>query len=51
MHQKGHILWADDEIEMLKAHILYLEDKGISLYDLFVVLISVRLIIQTPNLI
>ena len=28
MHQKGHILWADDEIGMLKAHILYLEDKG-----------------------
>ena len=28
MHQKGHILWADDEFGMLKAHILYLEDKG-----------------------
>ena len=28
MHQKGHILWADDEIDMLKAHIIYLEDKG-----------------------
>ena len=28
MNQKGHILWADDEIGMLKAHILYLEDKG-----------------------
>ena len=28
MHQKGHILWADDEIGMLKAHIIYLEDKG-----------------------
>ena len=28
MHRKGHILWADDEIGMLKAHILYLEDKG-----------------------
>ena len=28
MHQKGHILWADDEIGMFKAHILYLEDKG-----------------------
>ena len=28
MHKKGHILWADDEIRMLKAHIIYLEDKG-----------------------
>ena len=28
MDQKGHILWADDEIGMLKPHILYLEDKG-----------------------
>ena len=28
MHQKGHILWVDDEIGMLKPHILYLEDKG-----------------------
>ena len=28
MDHKGHILWADDEIGMLKAHILYLEDKG-----------------------
>ena len=25
---KGHIVWADDEISMLKPHILYLEDKG-----------------------
>ncbi len=28
MESKGHILWADDEIEMLKPHILYLENKG-----------------------
>ena len=28
MDFKGHILWADDEIDMLKPHILYLEDKG-----------------------
>ena len=28
MRSKGHILWADDEIEMLKPHILYLENKG-----------------------
>ena len=28
MGSKGHILWADDEIEMLKPHILYLENKG-----------------------
>ena len=28
MSSKGHILWADDEIEMLKPHILYLENKG-----------------------
>ena len=24
---KGKILWIDDEIELLKAHILYLEKK------------------------
>ena len=28
MEAKGHILRADDEIEMLKPHILYLENKG-----------------------
>ena len=25
---KGHILWADDEISMLKPHIIYLKEKG-----------------------
>ena len=24
----GLLLWADDEIELLKAHILFLEKKG-----------------------
>ena len=24
----GHLLWADDEIELLKAHIIFLEKKG-----------------------
>ena len=28
MNLKKRILWADDEISMLKAHILYLEEKG-----------------------
>ena len=28
MFEKAQILWVDDEIGMLKAHILYLEDKG-----------------------
>ena len=28
MNDKGHILWADDEIDLLKPHILYLEGKG-----------------------
>ena len=27
---KGQILWIDDEIELLKPHILYLEKKGYS---------------------
>ena len=26
-----NILWADDEIDLLKPHILYLEEKGYSL--------------------
>ena len=26
--QKYNILWADDEIELLKPHIIFLEDKG-----------------------
>ncbi|HAT94077.1 MAG TPA: two-component system response regulator, partial [Sphingobacterium sp.] len=26
--QKTHILWADDEIDFLKPHILFLESKG-----------------------
>ena len=25
---KANILWADDEIDLLKPHILFLEDKG-----------------------
>ena len=25
---RGKILWVDDEVEHLKPHILYLEDKG-----------------------
>jgi len=25
---KGHILWVDDEIELLKPHVLFLEEKG-----------------------
>ena len=28
MISKGKILWVDDEIESLKPHILYLENKG-----------------------
>lgn len=25
---KGHILWVDDEIELLRPHVLFLQDKG-----------------------
>lgn len=28
MHNKIRILWADDEMELLKAHLLFLEEKG-----------------------
>lgn len=28
MSQKFNILWADDEIDLLKPHILFLEQKG-----------------------
>ena len=28
MESKGHILWVDDEINLLKPHIIYLEKKG-----------------------
>ena len=28
MSQKFHVLWADDEIDLLKPHILFLEGKG-----------------------
>ncbi|MDP6571012.1 MAG: PglZ domain-containing protein [Candidatus Marinimicrobia bacterium] len=28
MVDKGHILWVDDEIDLLRPHILYLEGKG-----------------------
>ena len=30
-NERGHILWVDDEVEHLKPHILFLEDKGYSL--------------------
>ena len=29
-HSKGNILWVDDEIELLRAHILLLKEKGYS---------------------
>ncbi len=25
---KANILWVDDEIDLLKAHVLYLKEKG-----------------------
>ena len=28
MNSKGNILWVDDEIDLLKPHIMYLENKG-----------------------
>jgi len=28
MEEKWKILWVDDEIEMLKSHIMFLEEKG-----------------------
>lgn len=28
MNRSPHILWADDEIDLLKPHILFLEAKG-----------------------
>ena len=28
MTRQPHILWADDEIDMLKPHIIFLEAKG-----------------------
>ena len=29
---RGTILWADDEIDFLKSHILFLEEKGYIVY-------------------
>ena len=31
LNQKISILWVDDEIDLLKPHILFLEDKGYSI--------------------
>ena len=31
MKSNGHILWVDDEIDHLKPHILFLEDKGFNI--------------------
>ena len=28
MERKGHIIWIDDEIDHLKPHIIFLEEKG-----------------------
>ena len=28
---RGNILWVDDEIDHLKPHILFLEDKGFNI--------------------
>ena len=32
--EKLHILWADDEIDLLKPHVLFLQEKG---YDVLTV--------------
>ena len=29
--KKVNILWVDDEIDLLKAHVLYLEEKGFAI--------------------
>ena len=29
---QAHLLWADDEIDLLKPHILFLEGKRVSRY-------------------
>ena len=31
MNYRGKILWVDDEIDLLKPHIMYLENKGYNL--------------------
>ncbi|MCY3594239.1 MAG: response regulator, partial [Bacteroidetes bacterium] len=28
MSTAGHILWADDEIDLLRSHVLFLENRG-----------------------
>ena len=28
MNNKKHILWVDDEVDLLKPHVIYLEKKG-----------------------
>ena len=30
-NSRGNILWVDDEIDHLKPHILFLEDKGFNI--------------------
>ena len=31
LNQKITILWVDDEIDLLKPHVIFLEDKGYSI--------------------
>ena len=37
--KKDRVLWADDEIDLLKPHILFLQDKG---YEVVPVVTAVR---------
>ena len=37
-NSRGHILWVDDEIEHLKPHMLFLEEKGYELSKLLMVM-------------
>ena len=30
---RGKILWADDEIELLRSHVLYLRERGIEVFE------------------
>ena len=30
--EKLHILWADDEIDLLKPHVLFLQEKGFDVH-------------------
>lgn len=49
MNYNGLLLWVDDEIELLKAHIIFLEKKGYEVVTVSMAPMPLRNVVATPS--